>query len=80
MWPHQCSATGKKWTSRYRTSRQSSGRTGLAGDAVERPKELAEARRSSPRTKASAMWSSRWANGASEASTRCVATCGRRGD
>jgi len=47
---------------------------------VDRPGELAEARRCSPRMKAGAMWSSGGANGASEASTRCVVTCGRRGD
>ena len=59
-------------------SRRSSVRAGFAGDAVERPGKLAEARRSSPRTKAGAMWSTRGVNGASEASTRCMATCGHR--
>jgi len=44
---------------------------------VERPGELAEARRSSLRTKADAMGGSGQVNGASEASTRCVASCGR---
>jgi len=76
MQPHQCSAKGKRWTSRQRTSRRSSGRAGLAGDAVERLGKLADARRSSPRTKAVEMWSARGGNGVSEASTRCVATCG----
>ena len=72
MRPHRCSAKEKE------TSRRSSGRTSLAGDAVERLEELAEARRSSPRTKADAMWRTGGVNGASEASTRCVASCGRR--
>ena len=73
MRPHQCSAKEKRWT-----SRRSFGRAGLAGDVVERPGKLAEERRSSPRTKAGVMWSARGVNGASEASTWCVATCGRR--
>jgi len=59
-------------------SRRSSGRAGLAGDTVERPGKLAKVRRSSQRTKADAMWSTGGVNGASEASTRCVMTCGRR--
>jgi len=59
--------------------RQSSGRTGLAGDVVERPGELAEARRSSPRQWRSEMERSERVEVVSEASTRCMATCGRRG-
>jgi len=51
-------------------------RDSLAGDAVERPGKLAEERRCSPRTKTGEMWSAGGVNGASEASTRCVATCG----
>jgi hypothetical protein len=74
MRPHQCSAKGKKWM-----SRQTSGWAGLAGDAVERPKKLAEARRSSPRTEAEEMERSERVEVASEASTRCVTTCGCRG-
>ena len=59
-------------------SQQSSGWAGLAGDTVVRPGEHAEARRSSPRTKAGECGALGGVNGASEASRRCVVTCGRR--
>jgi len=59
-------------------SRRSSGRAGLAGDAVARPGELDEARRSSPRRWRREMWRSGRVDDASEASRRCVATCGLR--
>jgi len=36
MPPYPCSTVAKEVTSRYRTSRQSSGRVGLAGGAVKR--------------------------------------------
>jgi len=49
----------------------------LARDAVERPGELAEARRSSLRRWRSEMERSERVEVASEASTRCVAACGR---
>ena len=71
MQPHRCSAMEMEWT-----SRRSFGRAGLAEDAVERPEKLAEARRSSLRRRRSEMSSVERVEGASEASTRCVASCG----
>ena len=80
MPPYPCSTAAKEVTPRKRTSRRSSGRVGLAGDAVERPEKLAETRRSSPRRRQSEIGGAERVEFASEASTRCVASCGwRRG-